>query len=123
MKLTIAHHGSSTDTAAIGNPCGFLVTIDGKTVYHAGDTGLFTDMALIGETNSIECALVPIGDNFTMGIDDAVRAINMLKPRIAVPMHYNTFDLIKQDPKAFRKGLAGKSVRVEIMRPGETLEV
>ncbi|MBI4949569.1 MAG: metal-dependent hydrolase [Deltaproteobacteria bacterium] len=123
VKLTIAHHGSSTDTAATGNPCGFLVTIDGKTVYHAGDTGLFSDMVLIGETNSIDCALVPIGDNFTMGVDDAVRAIGMLKPKIAVPMHYNTFDIIKQDPEAFRRGLAGKPVRVEVLKPGESLEL
>lgn len=70
VKLTIAHHGSTADTLTVGNPCGFLVTMSGKTIYHAGDTGLFSDMALIGEVNSIDCALVPIGDNFTMGIED-----------------------------------------------------
>jgi len=123
VKLTIAHHGSTTDTGAVGNPCGFLVTMDGRTVYHAGDTGLFSDMALIGDTNKIDCALVPIGDNFTMGIDDAVRAVGMLKPVTVVPMHYNTFDVIKADPEKFKKGLAGSPVKVVILKPGESVEV
>ncbi|MDP2690628.1 MAG: metal-dependent hydrolase [Deltaproteobacteria bacterium] len=123
VKLTIAHHGSTTDTGAVGNPCGFLVTMGGKTIYHAGDTGLFSDMGLIGETNSIDCALVPIGDNFTMGIDDAARAVGMLKPKMAIPMHYNTFEVIRQDPEEFKKKLAGKAVRVEILKPGESVEV
>ena len=123
VKLTIAHHGSTTDAGAVGNPCGFLVTMDGKTVYHAGDTGLFSDMALIGETNSIDCALLPIGDNFTMGIEDAIRAVGFLRPKIVVPMHYNTFDVIKQDPEEFRKGLAGKPVTVKILKPGESLSL
>jgi L-ascorbate metabolism protein UlaG (beta-lactamase superfamily) len=123
VKLTIAHHGSTTDIGAVGNPCGFLVTMDGKTVYHAGDTGLFSDMALLGETNSIDCALLPIGDNFTMGIEDAIRAVGFLKPKIAVPMHYNTFEVIKQDPEEFRKGLAGKPATVMILKPGEGLSL
>ncbi len=123
VKLTIAHHGSTTDIGAVGNPCGFLVTMGGKTVYHAGDTGLFSDMGLIGETNSIDCALLPIGDNFTMGIDDAARAVGLLKPKMAIPMHYNTFEVIRQDPEEFKKKLAGKAVRVEILKPGESVEV
>ncbi|HXI09191.1 MAG TPA: metal-dependent hydrolase [Thermodesulfobacteriota bacterium] len=123
VKLTIAHHGSTTDAGAVGNPCGFLVTMGGKTVYHAGDTGLFSDMALIGETNSIDCALLPIGDNFTMGIDDAVRAVGMLKPKMAVPMHYNTFEVIKADPEQFKKGLEGSPVKVVILKPGESVEL
>lgn len=123
VKLTIAHHGSTTEIGAVGNPCGFLVTMDGKTVYHAGDTGLFSDMALIGETNKIDCALLPIGDNFTMGIDDAIRAVGMLKPRMVVPMHYNTFDVIKQDPEVFKKGLEGNPVKVVILKPGGSVEV
>lgn len=123
VKLTIAHHGSTTETGAVGNPCGFLVTMDGKTLYHAGDTGLFSDMALIGETNKIDCALLPIGDNFTMGIEDAIRAVGMLKPKMAVPMHYNTFDVIKQDPEVFKKSLEGKPVKVVILTPGGSAEV
>lgn len=123
IKLTIAHHGSTTDTGAVGNPCGFLITMGGKTVYHAGDTGLFSDMSLIGETNRIDCALLPIGDNFTMGVEDAIRAVGMLKPKMVVPMHYNTFDVIKADPEAFRKGLEESPVKVAILKPGGSVEV
>lgn len=99
VKLTIAHHGSSTDEGQAGNPCGFIVTMGEKTVYHAGDTGLFSDMALIGQTNPIDCALLPIGDNFTMGIEDAIRAVGMLKPKIAVPMHYKHLRGHKAEPR------------------------
>ncbi len=123
VKLTIAHHGSTTEIGAVGNPCGFLVTVEGKTIYHAGDTGLFSDMKLIGETSSIDCALLPIGDNFTMGVEDAVRAVGFLKPKTVIPMHYNTFDLIKQDPEGFKKGLAGEPVTVRILKPGESLSL
>jgi L-ascorbate metabolism protein UlaG (beta-lactamase superfamily) len=80
-------------------------------------------MALIGDTNKIDCALLPIGDNFTMGIEDAIRAVGMLKPKMAVPMHYNTFDVIKQDPEAFKKGLEGNPVKVVILKPGGSVEV
>ena len=123
VKLTIAHHGSSNDSGSLGNPCGFIINMGGKSVYHAGDTGLFSDMALIGDTNNIDAALLPIGDNFTMGIEDAVLAVGFLKPKIVIPMHYNTFEVIKQDPEIFRKSLPGKDVRVEIMKPGESIEV
>ncbi|MFQ5442566.1 MAG: metal-dependent hydrolase [Thermodesulfobacteriota bacterium] len=123
VKLTIAHHGSTTDEGPAGNPCGFIITMEEKSVYHAGDTGLFSDMALIGETNAIDCALLPIGDNFTMGIEDAVRAVKMLKPRTVIPMHYNTFDVIKQDPLEFKSALAGDPAEVRILTPGESTEV
>lgn len=123
VKLTIAHHGSSADSGPLGNPCGFIVNMGGKTIYHAGDTGLFSDMGLIGDTNNIDVAMLPIGDNFTMGIEDAVLATGMLKPRIVIPMHYNTFDVIKQDPEVFKKSLPHTDFRVEIMKPGSTLEV
>jgi len=109
VKLTPAWHGSAVidgdNIIYTGTPCGFIITMDGKTVYHAGDTGLFGDMELIGRLYDIDVALLPIGDNFVMGIDDAVEAVKMLKPKITVPMHYNTFDLIKQDPEVFRKKL------------------
>lgn len=123
VKLTIAHHGSTTDTGATGNPCGFIVTMDGKTIYHAGDTGLFMDMKLIGEMNSIDVALLPIGDNFTMGIEDAVKAVELLRPRIAIPIHYNTWDVIRQDPKRFVDGLKGSATKGVILRAGEDLEI
>ena len=123
VKLTIAHHGSTTDDGPAGNPCGLLVTMGGKTVYHAGDTGLFSDMSLIGETTEIDCALLPIGDNFTMGIEDAVRAVGMLKPRMAIPMHYNTFNVIEQDPEEFKKGLKDSETEVNILDPGESVDI
>ena len=120
VKLTIAFHGSSTDEGPTGNPSGFVVTMDGKTVYHAGDTALFSDMALIGP---VDCALLPIGDNFTMGIEDAIRAVRLIKPRIAIPMHYNTFDVIKQDPEEFLRGLSGSGIEVRILNPAESTEI
>lgn len=123
VKLTIAHHGSSTDAGPLGNPCGFIINMGGKTIYHAGDTGLFSDMALIGDTNDIDVAMLPIGDNFTMGIEDAVLAVGLLKPRVVIPMHYNTFELIRQDPEVFRNSLPQSDFRVEIMKPGESIKV
>lgn len=123
VKLTIAHHGSTTDTGAAGNPCGFIVTMEGKTIYHAGDTGLFYDMKLIGETNNIDVALLPIGDNFTMGAADAVKAVEFLKPKTAIPMHYNTWDIIKQDPRKFIDGLAGLPTKGLIVGAGESIEI
>jgi len=102
VKLTIAHHGSALpDGSYGGNPCGFIIKTGGKTIYNAADTGLFYDMKLIGERDSIDVALLPIGDNFTMGPDDALYAVKLLNPRLVIPMHYNTFDIIKQDPHAF----------------------
>ncbi|MFQ5901419.1 MAG: metal-dependent hydrolase [Thermodesulfobacteriota bacterium] len=123
VKLTIAHHGSTTDTGATGNPCGFLITISGKTIYHAGDTGLFMDMKLIGEMDSIDAALLPIGGNFTMDIEDALKAVEFLKPKIAIPMHYNTFDVIKQDPERFIEGLKGLSTKGMVLKVGENIEI
>ncbi len=123
VKLTIAHHGSTTDTGATGNPCGFLITTKGKTIYHAGDTGLFMDMKLIGEMNDIDVALLPIGGNFTMDIDDALKAVEFLKPKIAIPMHYNTFDVIKQDPQRFIDGLKSSTTKGVILGAGESLEL
>ncbi len=123
VKLTIAHHGSTTDTGATGNPCGFIITIEGKTIYHAGDTGLFMDMKLIGEMNEIDAALLPIGGNFTMDTDDALKAVEFLEPKIAVPMHYNTFDVIKQEPEEFIKGLSGRSTKGVVLKVGESLTI
>ncbi|MCS7166071.1 MAG: metal-dependent hydrolase [Gemmatales bacterium] len=101
LKLTPAMHGSGLpDGSYGGNPCGFLLFLDGCTIYHAGDTGLFGDMALLGEAK-IDLAFLPIGDNFTMGPEDALRAVKLLQPRRVVPIHYNTWDLIRQDAQAW----------------------
>lgn len=123
VKLTIAHHGSVTpDGAYAGNPAGVLVTMDGKTFYHAGDTGLFYDMKLIGEINNIHVAVLPIGDNFTMGIDDAVIATEFLQPELVIPMHYKTFDVIEADPAEFVKKVSAKGFKAKILEVGETFE-
>lgn len=105
VKLTIAFHGSSmgnNPAQCMGNPSGFLITMDGLNIYHAGDTALFGDMELIGRLHPIDVALLPIGDNFTMGPEDALEAVKLLKPQVAIPMHYNTWPLIAQDPQAFK---------------------
>ena len=120
VKLTIAFHGSTTDSGAVGNPCGFVVTMDGVSVYHAGDTGLFSDMQLIGP---VDCALLPIGDNFTMGIEDAAKAVGFIEPKVAIPMHYNTFDVIEQDPEEFKAALSNSSTEVRIIAPGQSTDI
>jgi L-ascorbate metabolism protein UlaG (beta-lactamase superfamily) len=127
VKLTIAHHGSAVmpDSGIweyTGSPCGFLITADGKTLYHAGDTGLFYDMKLIGEMHPIDLALLPIGDNFTMGVTDAIKAVELLRPRQVVPMHYDTFDLVKADPAAFAAGAERHGAKAIVLGIGDTLD-
>ncbi len=119
LKLTIAHHGSSMpDGSYGGNPAGLLFNIDGKTVYHAGDTGLFYDMKLIGEAG-IDLALLPIGDNFTMGPDDSLRAIEFLQPKKVVPVHYNTWPFIEVDVQEWASRVQGAEACV--LQVGESL--
>jgi len=124
VKLTIAHHGSALpDGSYGGNPCGFLFTVEGKKIYHACDTGLFYDMKLIGE-EGIDLAVLPIGDNFTMGPDDALRAVKLLEPKKVLPIHYDTFDIIKQDPAAWKERVEKETAsRVVLLKPGESLEL
>jgi L-ascorbate metabolism protein UlaG (beta-lactamase superfamily) len=125
VKLTIAHHGSTGPKGeALGNPAGIVLTMGGKKVYHAGDTGLFLDMQLIGEAwGPLDVALLPIGDNYTMGIDDAVRAAGFLKAKVCIPMHYNTFDLINADPAEFVKKVQAKGLKAVAVAPGGTYKV
>ncbi|MBI3189364.1 MAG: metal-dependent hydrolase, partial [Ignavibacteriales bacterium] len=124
IKFTIAHHGScAPDGTYTGNPAGVLITINGKTIYHTGDTGLFYDMKLIGEMNPVDVMLLPIGDNFTMGIDDAVKAVELTNPKFVVPMHYNTFPLIQADPNLFLKKIQAKGFRGTILQPGDSIDV
>ena len=125
VKLTIAHHGSALpDGSYGGNPCGFLLTIGKTKIYDAADTGLFYDMKLIGD-EKLDLALVPIGDNFTMGPDDALRAAKLLRAKVLIPMHYNTFNLIKQDAGAFaaRVKRALPKTKVVVLKPGGTFEL
>ena len=123
VKFTIAHHGSLTpDNQYAGEPAGVVVTIDNKCIYNTGDTGLFYDMKLIGEMNPIDYMLLPIGDNFTMGIDDAVKAADFVSPRIsAIPMHYNTFPVIEADPKEFKTKVEAKGIGCRVMNYGEEI--
>lgn len=124
VKLTIAHHsGGYGDDASqyAGPPVGFLITIGGKTIYHAGDTGLFYDMKLIGDMNAIDLAILPVGDNFTMGIDDAAKAVEFLKPKQVLPIHYNTWPVIDADPTRLAQLAPG--VRLMALKPGESFSL
>ena len=127
LKLTLALHGSAIigegDPIYTGNPCGFLIYMQDKVLYHAGDTGLFGDMKLIGDMNDIDIAMLPIGDNFVMGIDDAAVATKMLNPKKVVPMHYNTWEVIAADPQEFCKKLEGLSTECVILDSGKETTV
>lgn len=105
VKMVQALHGSSImkngTSEYMGNPCGYLLMLNDRIIYHAGDTALFGDMKLLGETYKIDVALLPIGDNYTMGIEEAVKAVEMLKPKVVIPMHYNTFPTITQNVDDF----------------------
>jgi L-ascorbate metabolism protein UlaG (beta-lactamase superfamily) len=125
VKLTLAFHGSMLpDGSNGGNPCGFLITFkDGKKVYDAADTGLFGDMKLIGE-EGIDLALLPIGDNYTMGPDDALRAVKLVQPKKVVPIHYNTWDVIAQDAAAWAERVRRETqTEPVVLKPGGWVEV
>lgn len=124
VKFTIAHHGSVTpDGVYAGEPSGILLFIDGKCLYHTGDTALFYDMKLIGEMNKVDYMLLPIGDNFTMGIKDAVKAVELVNPGMAIPMHYNTFPVINSDPEQFKKNLSEHGFNCRVMGFGEEIDL
>ena len=116
IKMVPAFHSCSR-----GNPVGFVLknTEHGRTIYHAGDTALFSDMKLIGNED-IDVALLPIGGRYTMGIEDAVKAVELLNPHVVIPMHYNTFPAIRANAEEFKKKCASKVV---ILNPGEELEI
>lgn len=121
LKLTIAHHTSMLpDGANGGNPCGFLIRLaDGRKIYHAADTGLFLDMQLIGD-EAIELAILPIGDNYTMGPDDALRAVRLIRPKRVIPTHFGTWDIIAQDATAWAARVTAETgVAATVLTPGE----
>jgi L-ascorbate metabolism protein UlaG (beta-lactamase superfamily) len=125
VKLTLAFHGSALpDGSNGGNPCGFVLTLpDGIKIYDAADTALFGDMALIGE-DGIDLAMLPIGDYYTMGPDDAVRAVKLIKPRFVLPIHYNTFSPITQDVDAWAARIkAETSAEPVVLQPGDWFEI
>lgn len=118
-KLFQAIHGSGVPG---GLPCGFLLEMGGKKIYHAGDTALMSDMALLAD-QQIDAALLPIGDVFTMGPEDALRAAEMIRPGLVIPMHYNTFPPIRQDAASFAAALAQRGIACRVLQPGEQLEL
>lgn len=126
VKLTQAWHGSAlvndNDIIFTGNPCGFLIWLDDWCIYHAGDTGLFGDMEqVLGRNNQIDAALLPIGDNFTMGPEDAVIAAKWLGAKTVIPMHYNTWSLIAQNPYLFKEAVEAQTQsKCLVLKPGES---
>jgi L-ascorbate metabolism protein UlaG (beta-lactamase superfamily) len=123
VKLVVAFHGGGVEGDEAGRyttfPCGYLVTVGGKSVYHTGDTALTLEMRLL--EGKVDVMLVPIGDNFTMGIEDAVRAVTFVKPRVVIPMHWDTFPVIEADPHAFKQGV-GALAQVAVLRPGQSYD-
>lgn len=125
LKLTIAHHGSALpDGSYGGNPAGFLITTpDEKKIYFACDTGLFHSMKLYGE-EGIDLAVLPIGDNFTMGPQDALRAVKLIEPKVVIPVHYDTWELIAQDAKSWAEQVETETTATTvILAPGESYEL
>lgn len=128
VKFVPAWHGSAfveEDGSIVytGNPAGVLLFMDDKTIYHAGDTGLFGDMKLFADLHPIDLAFLPIGGNFTMDINDAVEATKLLRPKIVVPMHYGTFPVIEADPSEFARKVQEvcPTTTVKILQPGESV--
>lgn len=122
VTQTYARHSSSfPDGAYGGNPNGYLVYVEGRCIYAAGDTCPFAEMAWIGEENRVDVALLPVGDCFTMGPKDSVRAARMIKPALTIPIHYDTFPLIEIDTEAWAALMAEAGFATRILQPGETL--
>lgn len=106
-----------------GSPCGFVVTMDGKKVYHSGDTFVFTDMKLIPKLfGDIDVAMLPIGGHYTMDEKAAALAVDYLKPEVTIPIHYNTWPPIEADTALFEH-LASAHTSVKILDPGQSYEV
>lgn len=121
VYMTPALHSAGV---AGGCPVGFVVNIGGMNVYFAGDTGLFPYMRFLGERVKIGVAVLPIGDNYTMGVRDAAEAVELLNARYAIPVHYNTWPVISADPEEFKKLTESKTTaKVCIVKPGENLEL
>ncbi len=125
VKMVPAWHGSGfsrgNERVYGGVACGFLLEVGGARIYHAGDTGLTVEMQLLGE-EKVDLALLPIGGYYVMDGEDAARAVRLIRPRMVVPMHYDTFPPIQADPEAFR-ALVGNDAEVRILKPGEALDL
>lgn len=114
IHMVTAHH-----SAEKGDPTGVVIEMDGKTIYHAGDTGLTYDMKLVAEFFSPELSFIPIGDRYTMGINSAAKAVEFCQTKKVIPIHYDTFPIVSVDPEAF-KAKVGDTADVIILKPGES---
>jgi L-ascorbate metabolism protein UlaG (beta-lactamase superfamily) len=128
VTFTLAHHSSSVVgddgiPVYLGNPGGIILESGENTLYHAGDTAFFLDMERIGKKHQIDVALLPVGDNFTMGLEDAVDAIELLKPRIVIPIHFNTFPPIQVDIDRFPAMAEGTGAEICILGAGDQIEL
>jgi len=115
--MTKAFHSASS------NPSGFILRKNGKTVYHAGDTSFFSGMKNLGERFSIDVAFLPIGDRFTMGIEEAVHAAQALSPKLVIPIHFNTFPMINADENDFKSRLEKLGIACKPLKPGQEIEI
>lgn len=121
VYMTPALHSAGV---AGGCPVGYVVNISGMNIYFAGDTGLFPYMSFLAKRIKIDVAILPIGDNYTMGVEDAAEAVKLLNTRHVIPVHYNTWPVITVDANEFRKlAKARANTEVHIVKPGETLEL
>ena len=124
VRLVPAWHTSTTPGGTVSIPAGLVINLGGKTVYHLGDTGLFTDLQLVKARDHIDVALIPIGGHYTMDRHDAVIAADWVGADTVVPIHYNTFPPVAADDQAFKSDVESKtSSKVVILQPGETLSV
>lgn len=125
VKVTPALHGSGiiegSEIIYGGNPCGFVIEVEGKKLYFAGDTGLSAEMGLL-QHEPVEVAFLPIGGNYVMDVKDAAIAVDLIKPRVVVPFHYNTWPVIEAKPQEF-VSLVGDRAKVVVLAPGEEMEV
>jgi len=128
-KMTHAFHSSgiideeNKNILYGGMPAGFIIEAEGKTIHHAGDTGIFSDMKLIGDRYNLDVAFVPIGDHFTMGPEDALQAAEWYQAKLVIPIHYNTFPVIKQDANEFINKLEQLGLKGKALQIGETIEI
>jgi L-ascorbate metabolism protein UlaG (beta-lactamase superfamily) len=124
VRLVPAWHTSTTPGGTANTPAGLVVGLGGRTVYHLGDTSLFSDLALVSARDHIDVALVPIGGFYTMDAQDAVQAVKLIGPDTVIPCHYQTFPVLLQDASGFKADVEGQtSSKVVLLEPGESLEV
>jgi len=124
VKLTMALHGSMTPDGCYGGlAAGVILQIGESTLHHTGDTGIFGDMKLIGEMHRIDCLMIPIGGNYTMDSADAALATGWIKPDLVIPMHYDTFEVIRTDPQIFADLVEAQGIQCRILKPGDVLNL